>query len=266
MLFMTDDFEVFDKSTYDGLNKYSDMKNYLIIRKQNGSIYIKSLDEYHDNGVHVKISGKGNIIIFEEPIFFRNSLISISSNYNLIHYSWTRRMVINYIYISDGDNQLLNFGTGFSAGKTVFSCHEEFSSILVGDDCMFSADIFILNSDCHLIYKMHDKPILNMSKNIEIGNHVWVGRNCMLLKNTKIADNCIVAASSTVVGNLLENNSIYGGNPAKLIVNNINWERKSVSKYIKELIKNEINNDLLKRKIKYYNNLKNSIYNNFLSV
>lgn len=99
MLFMTDDFEVFDKSTYDGLNKYSDMKNYLIIRKQNGSIYIKSLDEYHDNGVHVKISGKGNIIIFEEPIFFRNSLISISSNYNLIHYSWTRRMVINYIYI-----------------------------------------------------------------------------------------------------------------------------------------------------------------------
>ncbi len=57
-----------------------------------------------------------------------------------------------------------------------------------------------------------------------IGNHVWIGENALILKGVKIGDNSIVGAGSVVTKDV-PNNSIVAGNPARIIKNNINWER-----------------------------------------
>lgn len=49
-----------------------------------------------------------------------------------------------------------------------------------------------------------------------IGNDVWTGQHVTIMPGIKVGDGAIIAADSTVVGNI-EPYAIYGGNPAKFI-------------------------------------------------
>lgn len=51
---------------------------------------------------------------------------------------------------------------------------------------------------------------------IEIGNNVFIGCNVTILPNVKIGNNIIIAAGSVVTKDI-PNNTIVGGNPAKVI-------------------------------------------------
>ena len=51
------------------------------------------------------------------------------------------------------------------------------------------------------------------SLSISIGNNVWIGRGCIIMPGTVIADNVIIGANSVVKGQL-ETNSVYVGSPA----------------------------------------------------
>lgn len=52
---------------------------------------------------------------------------------------------------------------------------------------------------------------------IEIGNHcwiganciIWIGANCIILRGTKIGDNCVIAAGTILKGNYPDNSIIY---------------------------------------------------------
>ncbi len=56
----------------------------------------------------------------------------------------------------------------------------------------------------------------DQSEEIFIGNNVWIGKGCIILPGSIIPDGVIIAANSVVKGQL-ENNSMYGGAPARLI-------------------------------------------------
>ena len=60
------------------------------------------------------------------------------------------------------------------------------------------------------------KACFEMDKDILIGENVWIGMNCIILKGVVIGDNTIIGAGSIVTKNL-EANCIYAGNPAKLV-------------------------------------------------
>ena len=51
---------------------------------------------------------------------------------------------------------------------------------------------------------------------IIIGNDVWIGANCTILKGVKIGENSIIGAGSVVVKNI-EKNVLAVGNPAIVI-------------------------------------------------
>lgn len=52
---------------------------------------------------------------------------------------------------------------------------------------------------------------------IIIGDDVWVGAQCVILKNAHIGSGCIVAAGSVVTAGDYPPNSLLAGNPAKVI-------------------------------------------------
>lgn len=56
------------------------------------------------------------------------------------------------------------------------------------------------------------------------GNHIWFGAKSMYMKNASISDNSVVALGSIVAGKF-PSNVLIGGNPAKIIKENISWER-----------------------------------------
>jgi len=65
---------------------------------------------------------------------------------------------------------------------------------------------------------------INKSKPIKIGNHVWVGKGCAILKGVTIGDGAIVGAHSVVTKDIPPR-TLVAGVPAKIIKENVNWKR-----------------------------------------
>lgn len=91
-----------------------------------------------------------------------------------------------------------------------------------GDDVLISIHVMIIDTDYHPIFDNNLK-IINPNKEIVIGDKVWIGYNVTILKGTCIASNIVVGANSLVVGKLMEEHSIYAGNPAIIRKSGITW-------------------------------------------
>lgn len=105
--------------------------------------------------------------------------------------------------------------------------------LIIGKFCAIAEGIkFIMNGANHKMDGVTTYPFNNFGGRWEkvtltveqlpfkgdtvIGNDVWIGQNATIMPGVKIGDGAIIAANSTVVGNI-EAYSIYGGNPARFI-------------------------------------------------
>ncbi len=52
---------------------------------------------------------------------------------------------------------------------------------------------------------------------ITIGNDVWIGANCTILKGAHIGDGCVVATGAVVLRGTFPGNSLIAGNPAVVV-------------------------------------------------
>lgn len=84
-------------------------------------------------------------------------------------------------------------------------------------------NITIRDSDGHKI--IENNSYKDENGKIILGNHVWICSEVKILKNTFIGDNSVIGYNSCVVGLKSPCNSLCVGYPAKVIKNNINWEK-----------------------------------------
>ena len=89
-------------------------------------------------------------------------------------------------------------------------------------------------TDAHTITDLEGK-VLNYAESIEIGRHVWVGKDVKIDKNVRICDHSIVGWGSIVTKRFDEPNVIIAGTPAKIVKRGVNWDRKSINKYLQGL-------------------------------
>lgn len=95
---------------------------------------------------------------------------------------------------------------GFSG--TVIGC---FDSIVIGNNVKCGANTLITDSDWHL-----DDPRTGFPKPVVIGNNVWLGEGCKILKGVSIGENSVIGAGA-VVTKSIPANVIAGGNPCKVL-------------------------------------------------
>ncbi len=91
------------------------------------------------------------------------------------------------------------------------------ASIEIGESCLFSYKVEIINSDFHNIEpdKRHSGGG-GISKDVIIGNNVWLGSSVKVLKGVTIGDNSVVGAGSIVTKDVPAN-TLVAGNPAREI-------------------------------------------------
>ena len=92
-------------------------------------------------------------------------------------------------------------------------------SIHVGAYTMIAPGCVLVDSDFHAPWppeRRHIDPGYARDAGIEIGDHVWIGMNCCILKGVRIGRGTIVAAGSVVVRDLPAN-CLAAGVPARVL-------------------------------------------------
>lgn len=121
--------------------------------------------------------------------------------------------------ISVGKDGVLIVGNQFynTAAMTIV-CQKR---IILGDNVITSWNTLVMDTDWHPIINIETSDILPISKEIIIGDNVWLCTRCVLLKGTVIPDGCIVGANSLCSKRFETANSLIAGNPATVRKNNV---------------------------------------------
>ena len=96
------------------------------------------------------------------------------------------------------------------------------SEIKIGNGCLIGWDVMLLDYDAHSIIVGGKRT--NIRKGITLGSKVWIGAGSSILKGVHIEDGIVIAACSNVTKDCSKKNSIYAGNPATIIKENISWQ------------------------------------------
>lgn len=105
----------------------------------------------------------------------------------------------------------VNYGATILAGN----------NMKIGNDILISRNVIIFDSDHHKIFDK-DGNQTNEPRDFMIGNHVWIGLSCCILRGSQIGDGAVIAANS-VVGGKIRPNTMASGNPARSY-SEIYWE------------------------------------------
>lgn len=119
------------------------------------------------------------------------------------------------------NNAKLVIGNKFRCNySTTIDCSD--TDIEIGNNVVFGWNVTIKNSDGHYVLENGKDSII--SKKIVIKDHVWICAYSTLLKGTCIQNNSVVAYGALVTNTIDREGVLYGGVPAKIIKENINWK------------------------------------------
>lgn len=101
------------------------------------------------------------------------------------------------------------------SGVTIYSRE----SIRIGKHTSIGGNVKIFDHDFHPIDPQERLAHPNSgmkTKPVDIGENVFIGCNAIILKGSKIGNNCVIGAGSVVAGEF-EDNCVIAGNPARVI-------------------------------------------------
>lgn len=103
------------------------------------------------------------------------------------------------LVIVTGQNARLTVGerTYFNEG-TMISCLE---SVSIGAGCRFGPNVKVFDND-HKFSARDGVSQEHETTPITIGNHCWLGANVIILRGSKIGDNCVIGAGCVVKGTI----------------------------------------------------------------
>ena len=175
-------------------------------------------------GLELKVFGVNNRIYIGKNVRLSGLTININSNNNSIHIG-DGCAVSGSIIMKISDGNRIIFGERTSVGGANFICGEG-REIKFGKDCMIAWGIEFRTTDSHGIFDLNSRDRVNYAGDISIGDHVWIAAHSIILKNSNIKNGCVVALRSVVSGSFPDENCVIAGLPAKIIKNNIYWERE----------------------------------------
>lgn len=205
-----------------------------LIKNNGGEILNPKID-----GLDVEFKGsQGGIVIIEEGAVFYNTKILLGSM-GCVHIKKTHPRGIRNTKIEmacASKNKSVFIDEGYSIESSRFSMvNENNISIHIGKNCLLSSNILFRPSDGHTIYDIATGEILNKSKPIVIGDHVWVGAGCTFLKGSNIPNNTIIGTGSLLSKKFVDENTIIAGIPAKVVKRGVGWDRAYIPVYERDM-------------------------------
>ncbi len=162
------------------VNAFISIFTFIRYKLMYGHRYASSLIQSWGHGFSVHMSGKGAQLIIGPKCISR------------------RFMSIRV------ENGILSIGSKcFFNSQVDITCTEH---ITIGDGCQFGQNVVIVDHD-HNIRNEGDGPLI--SSPITIGNNVWVGADCVILRGVTIGDNAVIAAGSVIHDDIPADSVVY---------------------------------------------------------
>lgn len=175
--------------------------------------------------VTIKLGGRNNRLVIGEGAEISHCEIRLDGEDNLIELGPRTRFSSGKLYLRYTRGQHIRIGEDTTV-EGAYLLIDEAASIDIGRDCMFSTDIIIRTGDKHSIVDDATGQRLNPSRDIRIGDRVWIGRDAQVLKGTVLHPETVVATRSLVTRAFEEGHCVVAGVPAAIVKRGIRWDRK----------------------------------------
>lgn len=123
----------------------------------------------------------------------KNCRLNIGKNFR------TRNNVSFRIYnkgkVSIGDNCFFNDGCSINSQQ----------NIKIGNNVILGQNVMIFDHDHDYRYNMN----AFVRDDVKIGNDVWIGANCVILKGVTIGDNVVIGAGTVINKDIYSNTLVY---------------------------------------------------------
>ena len=172
----------------------------------------------------VSVAGKGNVVEIQPGLTrLRNTSISISGSGCKVVIGKGSNLKGANLCIQDDNGQIILGEHVTVSGNTELAAIEG-TKISVGADCLFSAQINLRTGDSHSILDSESGKRINPSKDIVVGEHVWVGNDVKLLKGFSIGAHSIIATGSVLSEGSYPSHCIVGGTGhGRILKEGIDW-------------------------------------------
>jgi len=175
----------------------------------------------------ITIYGVNNTLIIEDGFRINHMELLIRGNGNVVRIG--RQFELNYntdhgpLYLSaKDDNNTITLGNNIHIrGSAEIVCMEG-TELTIGDNFGMSNETIIRTGDGHRIMDAEGNRV-NPSRSIHIGNDCWLARRGIILKGVRLQDYTIVGTAALVTKKYDQGNIILGGNPARIIKENVTW-------------------------------------------
>lgn len=195
-----------------------------IVNLKNGNQICGTFPEL-DNS-EIRFMGQNNILFCEEGVRLQESLLEFHQDNSVIYLGNNKQAY--KLNVSLWHESVFHMGRNNYINQNMQVLLGEQRHCFIGDSCMFSWGIMIMNSDAHLVYSVETGKRINFAKSVYIGDHVWLGHDCLLLKGTQVDSGSIIGAGSVVANKKIPHNESWGGNPARQLSDKIFWDGTSV--------------------------------------
>lgn len=176
-------------------------------------------------GVHTRfhhaseLHGKGKLSIGSRWSNgrFRESEFILGEQSKLLLHGVTNVLTGLHIVVNQG--AVLELGSGYINSHVTIDC---FKKISIGQDVAIAKGVTLRDSNNHQIINENNDIKTIHSDPINIGDHVWIGTNAIILPGVTVGNNAVIAAGAVITKNVPAN-TLVGGVPAKIIKQDINW-------------------------------------------
>lgn len=172
---------------------------------------------------------QGNILFCGEGVSLVGTRISFNGSNAVVFIEGPNRAL--RLGVTVWSASVFAIGSGTYTNGVFNAIASERRSIVLGKRGLFSFGLWVRTADPHLVYSAQTKRRLNPSRDVLVGDHVWLGQDAMLLKGATIGSGSIIGAKAVVAGKKVPSNTSWAGNPARQVAAGVLFDSASVHNY-----------------------------------
>ncbi|SDF88730.1 transferase hexapeptide (six repeat-containing protein) [Blastococcus aurantiacus] len=134
-------------------------------------------------------------------------------------------------HIGLGRDCTVTIGEGGWIGRGFEITAAEGQQVVIGDDCLIAPLTNIRADDSHPLYDGLTGRRINPSRSVHIGDHVWIGRDSVVLPGSRIGNGAVIGFRGMVTSSRpVPDRALAVGSPVQVVRRNILWSRKHLQR------------------------------------